>query len=315
MNKFMMGKTFYHYEVMRAAANGEPVMPVSCEIDVSNVCDLDCSFCMFEDFRSKVSAMLEWQLYSSLVFQLRDVGCRSVTFTGGGEPLMHPKFDQMSILAYRSGLDVGLVTNGISLYKLSNPRIFKFIRVSLDASNPETYKIIKGRDKFDRVIQGIKHVKRNGAFVGLSYVVCEENRDGIKEAQELANELEVEYIQFKPAYIQNGGSYEDYEMPTDVGKIINTERFIAKDRLPCKMAGLVGIVTADANVCFCCQYRGQLIAGSLESETFKELWQRRHRMRPDITKCPPCRYMSYVNAYEIFRDKYSFMFWEHKDFL
>lgn len=314
MNDFMVSKTFYHYAKMRDADRGKSVMPVSCEIDISNKCNLDCSFCMFKDFRASTSALLEWSVFVNLLQQLRNVGCRSITFTGGGEPTIHPQFDQMVIFAHSVGFDIGLVTNGTHLERVSKPTIFKFIRVSLDASNPKDYIAIKKRDRFGVVIEGIKYLKRKGAFVGLSYVVCKENSNGTERAQNLADILKVEYIQFKPAYTTQGGSYDNYAL-FDHGKTINTERYVAKSMLPCRLAGLVGIVTADADVCFCCQHRGKLIAGSLKTETFKTLWERRNRMLPDITKCPPCRYMAYAKAYEDFQDKYSSMFWDHKNFL
>lgn len=315
MDNFILAKTFHHYGAMRAAAEGQTVMPVSCEVDVSNLCNLDCSFCMFSKFRSKVRDMLDWQTYTSLIYQLKEVGCRSITFTGGGEPLLHPDFNQMADFAYYLGLDIGLITNGTRLNSLSNPAIFKFIRVSLDAASPEVYHRVKGRNKFDQVIQGIQQITQDKkVFVGLSYVVCEENCADIKEAQKVADGLNVKYIQFKPAYIRKGKSYEDYKIPKHI-RSITTERFIATDDLPCRLAGLVGIVTADANVCFCCQYRGKFIAGNLRTKKFKDLWNLRYKMQPNIKECPPCRYMAYANAYKAFKDRQQNLFWKHRDFL
>jgi len=324
MNKLMTGKTFYHYASMRAAANGDPVMPISCEIDVSNVCNLNCSFCMFEDFRSRDRSLLDFVLFSSLVFQLRDVGCKSITFTGGGEPTIHPEFNDMAQLAMQAGFDIGLVTNGTMLKDVKTPQLFKFIRVSLDAGNPATYAALKGTDKFEKVLDGMRYAKDRGAFVGASFVVCRENVESMGEAEAVAKELDLEYIQFKPAYLKgstgrSGIGYDEYEMPTaesDVS-IIETTRSVAQNNLPCKMAGLVGIVTANAEVCFCCQWRGVHVAGNLhKTTTFRELWLKRHKLQPDITKCPPCRYMAYADAYEEFNSQgQCAMFWEHRDFL
>jgi MoaA/NifB/PqqE/SkfB family radical SAM enzyme len=44
---------------------------------------------------------------------IKDLGTKSVTVTGGGEPLIHPRFSDIMGAFYDAGIEIGLVTNGL----------------------------------------------------------------------------------------------------------------------------------------------------------------------------------------------------------
>lgn len=294
---------------------GKDVYPITCEIDPSNACNLNCSFCMYAKGLKKNRDILPWKTYYNLITELKILGVRSITFTGGGEPLMNPRFNDMVSEAHSVGFEIGLITNGTLLDRVENLNYFKFIRISLDAYDKKSYEKIKGKDLFNKVIKNIIRVtKRKVTDIGISYVVCEDNVNGIEEIQEILSGIGIKYIQFKPAWI-NGGKFE---LPEGISgdKTIITDRYIAKNNLPCLIAGLIGIVGADSKVYFCCQYRlnKKFCLGSLEEESFASLWKKRKNIVPDISKCPQCRYQNYAEGYEIFsQPKYTFL--KHKNFL
>lgn len=306
-------KIMYYVNEVEKLIAGESVMPVTCEIDPSNRCQLSCNFCMFESLRHEPED-LSFNIYRHLLIDLKKIGTKSITFTGGGEPTMNPNFAEMVDLAETFKFEYGLITNGLRLSRIERPDRFKFIRVSLDAATSKTYQRLKKATCFDRVIGNITHAIRRGALVGISYVVNEINRDEIEKAQKLAKELRVAYIQFKPAW-HNGEPYSDYEI-NGTKETIDMERYRATDMVPCKIAGLIGIVGADAKVYYCCQYRGneRYCLGDLNETPFPKIWARRPGLVPDIGRCPNCRYMNYTRAYKMFTEKGT-LFVEHKAFL
>jgi MoaA/NifB/PqqE/SkfB family radical SAM enzyme len=312
----MDNKILYYLDKVEKIQNKEFVAPVTCEIDPSNKCPLNCSFCMFKRYLKASQAELNYDTYLRLIYELKTLGTSSITFTGGGEPLMHPKFQDMVRGAISLEFEVGLVTNGVLLKKLSFDILekFKFIRVSLDAGNRETYQTVKGDDCFEKVVKNIERATKANSTVGISYVVTPQNKHTIEDAIELSEELNVAYIQVKPAII-DGEPFRDYEDPSGK-KLIRTPRFSPKDKLPCQIAQLVGIVTADASVYYCCQSRGLLHRrlGSLNSESFKELWTKRMNFHVSRKECSPCRYMSYANAYKDLTECGD-LFFEHRRFL
>lgn len=308
-------KILYYLDKVESLIDGNAEMPVTVEIDPTNRCQLNCEYCMFKVLRNGPDKEdLPMGLYRYLLLDLKKIGVKSITFTGGGEPLLNSQFSKMVEWAEMLEFEYGLITNGLRLHKIDRPDKFKFIRVSLDAATGETYGKLKRANGFYAVIENIKTTINKGALVGLSYVVNEINRHEIEQAQELAKELGVAYIQFKPAW-QNGVPYTDYEIHGEL-QTIDTKRFKAEDRIPCAIAGLIGIVGADARVYYCCQYRGEerYCLGDLRHATFPQIWERRPQLIPDIGRCPNCRYMNYTNAYKKLIEGGT-LFFKHRNFL
>jgi MoaA/NifB/PqqE/SkfB family radical SAM enzyme len=310
-------KIYYYLGQVDKLLNGEFVPPITCEIDPSNNCMLNCNFCMYSNYLRESDAKnvnLDYWVYRRLIRELRELGTLSITFTGGGEPLMHPKINEMILDALIEQFEIGLVTNGVLLDKITNLDKFKFIRISIDSYNAKMYKVVKGKNNFDRVIENTKLALTKNPTVGWSYVINEQNNKDLEKAEQLAEDIGVTYIQFKPAYI-NGEVFKDYKLP-DKKVSIKTERYIAKDKLPCVIASLIGVVGADANVYFCCQMRGQeaFKLGSLYDENFGDIWKRRVNITPDVSSCPMCRYMNYAKAYKEIVERGT-LFFQHKNFL
>jgi len=293
---------------------GGPYRPITVEVDPSNACNLNCKFCMYADHIKRNKDIFPPALFRHFLWDL-PLTVKSITFTGGGEPLMNPTFNTLAAAAKNKGLEIGLITNGTLLHKVNHPEWFKFIRISLDAFDAESYKRVKGANLFDRVIQNIIDlVDKKATDVGISYVVCEDNLVGAAEAAHLAEKLGVDYIQFKPAWI-NGKPFEIPEEFPGHSSIV-TPRFVAKSRLPCVVAGLIGILGAEGNVYFCCQYRGdnRYRVGNINDNRFADLWERRDQFGPPIDKCPHCRYMNYAKGVEKYsHPKYKFI--RHTNFL
>lgn len=308
-------KIYYYLDRVEAAVEGEVVMPVTCEIDLSNRCQLDCSFCMYKDFRKKNSGLLPWTLYVKLIRDLASAGVRSATFTGGGEPLTHPNFSVFVDIAKFSGLEVGLITNGVAAELiLEEASKFKFVRVSLDAGTPETYAKIKGRSYFYRVLQNVRKLVYSGVTVGISFVVCEENKHEIPLIEKIGVDLGVKYVQIKPAWI-NGSVFSGYSAKSSELSLISS-RARAKDLLPCAVASLVGVVSATGDVYYCCQHRGnpKYRLGNLADDCFPALWESRPGLSPDISSCPMCRYVEYAESYRELVSEGT-MFFKHRNFL
>jgi MoaA/NifB/PqqE/SkfB family radical SAM enzyme len=310
----MDNKIYYYLDAVEKLERGEFVPPITAEIDPSNKCMLNCSFCMFQGYIKEHREVLPWSVYQSLLGELYDIGTKSITFTGGGEPLTNPRFNQMVGAAFMLGFQVGLVTNGVLLDKVENLESYKFIRVSLDSHNKEDYIKLKGADYFDKVLDNIKKALKHNEVIGISYVVNGINNKDLYKAEELANELGVAYLQIKPAYIDSK-IFTDFEYP-DGRPTISTKRYMATDNTPCNIAALIALIGADSNVYYCCQHRGKdkFNLGSLKEHSFIDLWKKRLSLKPNVSLCPPCRYMNYTRAYKkILED--GDLFFQHRYFL
>ena len=312
----MERKIMKYVDEIERIISGEIVYPITCEIDPSWKCNLDCFFCTDNGIVNNDVGFLDFSIFSMLIAELSTLGTKSITFTGGGEPLVNPDFNDMVELAHSKGFELGLITNGVLLNRISHPEWFKFIRISLDSYDRSSYLKIKRRDFFNIVIENIQALaERQLTDVGISYVICDENREGVVLGQELAGLLGVDYIQFKPM-VKNGSRAQVSSENLSGKKTIVTNRYAAENNLPCQIAGLIGVVGADANVYFCCQHRGNkaFSLGNLGQTTFKELWKNRSKFFPKVSFCKECRYQNYAKGFENF-SKPKFKFLRHTNFL
>lgn len=311
-------KILYYLEEVDDLVRGGIVYPVTCEIDLTNRCQLRCEFCIYHNYLDKNRVDLDWNIYKNLLLEMRKLGVKSITFTGGGEPLLYKQFDKASNLALNHGFEIGLVTNGILIEKhLPVLQNFKFVRISFDAGTPETYKKIKGKDRFYDVLRGASALSDSGySALGFSMVLTEDNHHEIADFKWIAKQYGGIYAQVKPAW-----KLCDIEKTTeDVNPkdVFITERYSVNQRsmLACQIAGLIGQVSATGHLYYCCVNRGnnQFIIGDLKEDSFSNIMKKRRNFNPDLRHCGSCRYMNYAKVYEQVRDN-QFTILRHKRFL
>lgn len=111
-------KLFHHQETMQALRDGKG-MPISCWIAPTDVCSHRCSFCSVGE---RPGDVLTWTQIKTFLDQLRELGLKSVTFSGGGNPLLYRCKETGKTLAdlvnYAHDileLEVALITNGLPL--------------------------------------------------------------------------------------------------------------------------------------------------------------------------------------------------------
>lgn len=91
-------------------------------------CNSECPSCSYggREKNSELSLKSIQNIFDILVKR----GTQAITLSGGGEPLMHPQINQIISSAGEKGLDVGLITNGLSLEDLTYHENLIWVRVS-----------------------------------------------------------------------------------------------------------------------------------------------------------------------------------------
>lgn len=108
-------KLWHHQEAMEALRNGKG-MPISCWIAPTDVCNAKCSFCSVGE---RVGDVLKFSEITGFLDQLIPLGLKSVTFSGGGNPLIYKckitgkTLEDCIRYAHGKGLEVALITNGM----------------------------------------------------------------------------------------------------------------------------------------------------------------------------------------------------------
>lgn len=141
---------------------------------------------------------------SRLLPSLRELGTRAVLISGG-EPLLHPQWAQISQLLKEQGLQLWLVTSGLSLAKHAArvAALFDSITVSLDGIDRPMYAAIRGLDAFDKVCQGIRATADAGACLSVRVTVQRTNYRALPALVELARDTGARQVSFLAADVSN----------------------------------------------------------------------------------------------------------------
>jgi MoaA/NifB/PqqE/SkfB family radical SAM enzyme len=123
----------------------------------------------------------------------------------GGEPLIHPEWAEIAQTLRTSGLQVWLLTSGLSLAKHARrvAQLFNSVTVSLDGTDRATYTAIRGLDAFDNVCAGIQACAAAGAPVGVRVTLQRSNYEQLPRFVSLARELGAREVSFLAVDVAN----------------------------------------------------------------------------------------------------------------
>ena len=82
-------------------------------IEITNVCNLDCSFC---PKTNRTPEFMSFELFKNVITQVKPL-CKEITLHVMGEPTLHPQFKEFVNYAKKQDVTINLTTNGT---KLSN---------------------------------------------------------------------------------------------------------------------------------------------------------------------------------------------------
>jgi len=323
---FNPSKVMFHFDRLRDIVKGDMPAPVTVEIDPSNICNHNCVWCMFADFKKERPVSIPQEKLRSIIIELSKIGVRSITFTGGGEPLCNPATPDAMRLCRDLNVECGLVTNGglIHDHLETIAKTCKFCRISLDAGTKVTHEKLhrpKAGRRFNEILEDIKTLKRlnPNMTIGVAFLVHDENYYEIEIVTRKVKETKADYIQIRPVIqgisfstaskaqelIEEARAHADDDFKVYAIMHRFTEIFDIKRKFSkCRATPLICSIGADLNVYICCQLRGdpKFIIGNLKDKSFKEIWWSDHHQKIidsiDITKCPVCRYIPYNEILE-----------------
>jgi len=75
--------------------NGEKIYPINVEISPCHTCNATCDWCFYAGTHEKLkNSTLDKKVGIQLLEDLILIGTKAVTWTGGGEPTLHPDFNE-----------------------------------------------------------------------------------------------------------------------------------------------------------------------------------------------------------------------------
>ncbi len=295
---------------------GENPFPPSVEIDPANTCNHDCGFCIYHSMHEpgRRERLPEDRLFS-LIDELHDLGCRSILFVGGGEPMTHPKTVDAIERAAGYGMSCGLVTNGSLVDVAKGARLKRaatYVRFSFDAATRATHLALHRLDDFDRIVANLRNLASaaGGCTVGTGYFINEGNWREIVANARLVKDAGADYVQLKTysglaldpslhervlEQIEEALDLSDPRFDVHVAdRLFENQAFQVRGYSRCHFQAMKTIINADGSLYLCAQKRtnpeGRI--GNIHDQSLSEIWNGAMRKRVvdelDLVSCPYC---------------------------
>jgi MoaA/NifB/PqqE/SkfB family radical SAM enzyme len=133
-------------------------LPVCLYLETTNRCNLLCTTCPRTYEELEPPADMSWELFTSIVDQVPDVV--RVVLHGVGEPMLVKNLPKMVRYLTDRGIYALFNTNGTLLNERNGRALIAAgldeLRVSIDAANAASYRIIRGKNYFDRILRNVR---------------------------------------------------------------------------------------------------------------------------------------------------------------
>ena len=267
--------------------------------------------------------MIPYEKIEEIIDDCATMGVRAIQLTGGGEPTLHPQFTQIVEKIKSKGIDLALVTNGLLLNE-KKAEILKdacWVRISIDAGTPETYADIrrvtpKQFEIVEKNIRRLSSIPDRKVLIGIGFVVVKENYKEILEGCQRFKEWGADNVRLSAMFSNEedkyyDGIYEDILQRIEAAQKLVDDRFKIYNNFGSRVSDLqqkspdykfcgqmhfTTYIGGDQNVYVCCvnAYNDRGLMGSLENQSFKELWDSQAKQEMfagfDASACSRCMF-------------------------
>jgi MoaA/NifB/PqqE/SkfB family radical SAM enzyme len=155
--------------------------PFEAEANVTNACNLRCSYCRCTEIAATPMTTDQWR---EIIRRLAALGTIRFKFHGG-EPTLRPDFRELSAEVQQAGMVAAAVTNGSTIP--SRPELLDYLDelcISLDSPDSETNDHIRGEGSYQRAVQTIDLSLQRGVRTVVNMVLTRKNLSDLEEMLE-----------------------------------------------------------------------------------------------------------------------------------
>lgn len=303
-------KFFWHHDKMDAIRKGIVTSPIYVRLKPTNHCNHHCSFCSYDPVEGDISVRdsmnnrddeIPKDKLLEIIRDFRDMGVKAVTFSGGGEPLLHPNISEAMQKSLDYDIDLSIITNGQRLNEdraqiLANAH---WVRVSSDASDAKTFSKIRKvpENWFYELTENIEKfskIKNHNCELGINFVVHQQNFNQVYRSVQHFKNLGVNHVKITPKWVSNFMEYHSSIKDSVIDQIREAKNLsqdgfsvydtyendfsmssVAERNYPrCYIMQIVPVIGANSRVYFCHDkaYSTSGELGSIKDRSFKELW-------------------------------------------
>jgi MoaA/NifB/PqqE/SkfB family radical SAM enzyme len=230
----------------------------------------------------------------------KEIGVRAVTYSGGGEPLMHRDIVLFMERTLQYGIDLSIITNG-QLLRGRRAEVLaaaKWVRVSVDYTTAGQMALSRRVPErlFDEVLDNIRQfakIKQPACDLGVNYIIHRQNYHGLVPFTKALKDCGVTNVRFSPMWMPDfinyhapikdevGAQLREAQKLVDHAFTVNSTFDLGSSaHLPnrsytrCFFMQMVPVIGADQKVYACHNkaYDHTGCLGSIADKRFKDLW-------------------------------------------
>lgn len=301
-------KVFAHAQELIDIGEGKRISPIYIRIKPTNCCNHKCYYCSYADselgLRDSVERQdqIPWEKMKEIISDISEMKVKAVTFSGGGEPLVYPYIVEAMQKILDAKIDLSIITNG-QLLKGERAEVLshaKWVRISLDSANAETYSQIRqiSKEAFEEVcgnIMRFAEIKQKDCELGINVVINRVNADQVYDIAKMVKNLGVNHIKYTARVTKDLFEYHDPFRKSAIKQIHHAKERLENENFKvinkyesdfesallfrrcydkCYINRIFTVIAADSKVYFCHDkaYVKEGIVGDLNNQSFKKLW-------------------------------------------
>lgn len=252
-----------------------PNFPKNILIELTNACNHKCVFCANRKMTRKVG-FIDKEFLINILKQANSLGAKEVGYYATGEPFMCKDLSEYVKKAKDIGYEyIYITTNG----ELATEDRIKgvvdagvdSIKFSINAGTRETYKIIHGKDVFDKVIENLKSLncyrqQSNKQFkIFVSFIKTKVNENEFEILRNILKDYADDIVSLD-VYNQGGNMYE-------INDILTLNENYKPIKAPCHMLFNRINITYEGYLNICCvDFQNYLAIEDLNTTSLKNAW-------------------------------------------
>ena len=255
----------------------EPPFPREIFIDLTSFCNHACIFCSNSKLKNKYT--MKPQMVEKVLIEAYENGTRDIGMYATGESFMVKNLTEYIASAKKIGYEyIFITTNGALVEPNVARRVIDAgldsIKFSISAGKTETYKMIHGRDDFDKVISNLKWISnyKKENKLSLKIYVTMVYTNATKNEVDILKDIVLPYIDdWDPHTLTNqcGNKHDNNEIG-DIEKK-NIRGRVKSDI--CFQPFKSFTVTPEGFVSACVlDYQRYLIVGDFNTSSLKDIW-------------------------------------------